>query len=450
MKVLVIGSGAREHTLVWKLAQSPRVKEVFAAPGNAGTAQITRNLNTPTQIATGLKPLAMTAGERIASPPGVARMARNDRENVDTLLKAVRENKIDLTVVGPEAPLAEGIVDRFSAEGLPIFGATRAAAEIETSKVFAKGLMQKYKIPCAKSASFSDFAEAKEYIQRQRAPIVVKADGLAAGKGVIIAESVPKAIEALISFMESKSLGVAGSKVVIEEFLNGKEMSAFIFTDGKTVVPVVPACDYKRVFDGDKGPNTGGMGSYSPPYFLTPALEKQVMETIMAPTVKALAAEGRPYRGVLYGGLMITPSGPKALEFNARFGDPEAQVILPRLKTDLVDIILAILENKLAEMKIEWSEDACVGVVMASGGYPGNYKTGFPIHGLNDVDKDIMVFHAGTKLADGQVVTNGGRVLTVAATGKTIAEARKKVYGNISRIMFEGAHYRKDIALIKK
>jgi phosphoribosylamine--glycine ligase len=309
--------------------------------------------------------------------------------------------------------------------------------------------MQKYKIPCARSASFSDFSEAKKYIQQQRPPIVIKADGLAAGKGVIIAETIPKAIEALSSFMESKILGAAGSRVVIEEFLNGKEMSAFVFTDGKAVVSVVPACDYKRVFDGDKGPNTGGMGSYSPPYFLTPALEKQVMETIMVPTVKALAAEGRPYKGILYGGLMITPSGPKALEFNARFGDPEAQVILPRLKTDLVDIILAILENKLAQMKIEWSEEACVGVVMASGGYPGSYKTGFPISGLNDVDKDIMVFHAGTKLSDGQVVTNGGRVLTVVATGKTIAEARKKVYDNISRIMFEGAHYRKDIALIK-
>ena len=457
------------------------MKEVFAAPGNAGTAQIAHNLNIPTQIASSFR-----------------RRTRNDRGNVDALMKVVRENKIDLTVVGPEAPLAEGIVDRFSAEGLPIFGATKAAAEIETSKVFAKELMQKYKIPCAKSASFSNFSEAKKYIQQQRPPIVIKADGLAAGKGVIIAESVPKAIEALSSFMESKSLGAAGSKVVIEEFLNGKEMSAFVFTDGKTVVPVVPACDYKRVFDGDQGPNTGGMGSYSPPYFLTPALGKQVMETIMVPTVKALAAEGRPYRGVLYGGLMITPDGPachssrlpelppagapacrssrgaagrqgerragrgsggqaggaagrpKALEFNARFGDPEAQVILPRLKTDLIDIIFAILENKLAQMKIEWREDACVGVVMASGGYPGNYKTGFPIHGLNDVDKDIMVFHAGTKLSDGQVVTNGGRVLTVVATGKTVAEARKKVYANITRISFEGAHYRKDIALVRK
>jgi len=414
----VVGGGGREHTLVWKVAQSPRVKEVFAAPGNAGTAQIAHNLN--------------------ISPT-----------DVDSLIKAVQENKIDLTVVGPEAPLAEGIVDKFSAKGLPIFGATRAAAEIETSKVFAKELMQKYNIPCACSASFSDFREAEKYVGQQKPPIVIKADGLAAGKGVIIAETIPKALEALSSIMEQKTLGKAGDKVVIEEFLTGKEMSAFVFTDGKAVVSMVPACDYKRVFDSDKGPNTGGMGSYSPPSFLTPTLEKQVLETIMAPAIKALADEGRPYRGVLYGGLMITPSGPKVLEFNARFGDPEAQVILPRLKTDLVEIILAILDNRLGKMNIEWREDACVGVVMASAGYPGSYKTGFPITGLNGIDQEIMVFHAGTKSASGQVVTNGGRVLTVVATGRTIAEARKKVYSNISRISFEGAHYRKDIALIK-
>jgi len=415
----VIGGGGREHTLVWKLAQSPRVKEVFAAPGNAGTAQIAHNLN--------------------ISPT-----------DVDSLIKAVEENKIDLTVVGPEAPLAEGVADKFSAKGLPIFGATRAAAEIETSKVFAKDLMQKHNIPCARSTSFADYAQAKEYIQKQTPPIVIKADGLAAGKGVIIAESIPKALEALSGIMEQKTLGAAGNRVVIEEFLTGKEMSAFVFTDGKSVVPMVPACDYKRVFDGDRGPNTGGMGSYSPPFFLTPALQKQALETIMAPAIKALAGEGRPYKGVLYGGLMITPSGPKVLEFNARFGDPEAQVILPRLKTDLVEIILAILDNRLEKMNIEWREDACVGVVMASAGYPGNYKTGFPITGLNGVDQEIMVFHAGTKSSSGQVVTNGGRVLTVAATGKTIAEARKKVYANISRIRFEGAHYRRDIALIRK
>jgi len=415
----VVGGGAREHTLVWKVAQSPRVKEVYATPGNAGTAQIAHNLN--------------------ISPT-----------DVDSLLKVAQENKIGLTVVGPEAPLAEGIVDKFSAKGLPIFGATRAAAEIETSKVFAKELMQKYNIPCARSASFSDFREAEKYIQQQRPPIVIKADGLAAGKGVIIAESVPKALEALAGIMEQKTLGKAGDKVVVEEFLTGKEMSAFAFTDGKAVVPMLPACDYKRVFDGDRGPNTGGMGSYSPPFFLTSALQKQVLETIMAPAIKALAGEGRTYKGVLYGGLMITPAGPKVLEFNARFGDPEAQVILPRLKTDLVEIILAILDNKLEKMKIEWREDACVGVVMASAGYPGSYKTGFPVTGLNGIDQEVMVFHAGTKSSSGQVVTNGGRVLTVAATGKTIAEARKKVYANISRIRFEGAHYRRDIALIRK
>jgi phosphoribosylamine--glycine ligase len=251
--------------------------------------------------------------------------------------------------------------------------------------------------------------------------------------------------------METKTLGTAGDRVVIEECLMGKEMSTFAFTDGKAVVPLVPACDYKRVDDGDQGPNTGGMGSYSPPYFYTARLGKTVQQTIMEPTVRAMAQEGTPYRGVLYGGLMITAQGPKALEFNARFGDPETQVVLPRLKTDLVEIILAVIEGKLDQMKITWSEDACVGVVMASGGYPGNYQTGLPITGLDNLDKDVIVFHAGTKIGeDGQVLTNGGRVLTVVAMGKTIAQAREKVYANIGRISFEGCHYRKDIAEINK
>ena len=334
---------------------------------------------------------------------------------------------------------------------MPIFGSTKAATQIESSKVFAKELMQKYNIPCARSASFSDYSQAKEYLQQQKPPIVIKADGLAAGKGVIVTDSIPQALEALSNFMESKTLGAAGNKVVIEEHLSGKEMSVFVFTDAHTVVPMVPACDYKRIYDGDQGPNTGGMGSYSPPHFFSPALDKAVRESIMEPAVKAMREEGRPYKGTLYGGLMITNNGPKVLEFNARFGDPEAQVTLPRLKTDLVDIMLAVINHNLDQIKIEWSEDACVGVVMASGGYPGSYKTGFPITGWDELDKDILVFHAGTKVGSmpGQVLTNGGRVLTVAATGKTIAEARQKVYHNISRIHFEGCHYRKDIAEIK-
>ena len=311
--------------------------------------------------------------------------------------------------------------------------------------------MQKYNIPCARSTSFSQYTEAKEYIKRQTPPIVVKADGLAAGKGVTVADSIPQALDALSNIIEAKAFGAAGDRVVIEERLSGREMSVFAFTDGKTVIPMVSACDYKPVFDGDQGPNTGGMGSYSPPYFMSPTLAKKVTETIMEPAVKAMAEERRLYRGVLYGGLMVTNDGPKVLEFNARFGDPEAQVTLPLLKTDLVDIMLAVIDNKLDQISVEWSEDACVGVVMASAGYPGSYKTGFPITGLDDLDQDILVFHAGTKVGSelGQVLTSGGRVLTVVATGKTIAEAREKVYANIPRIHFDGCHYRRDIALIK-
>jgi len=325
------------------------------------------------------------------------------------------------------------------------------SAQIEASKVFAKQLMQKYNIPCARSASFSNYAQAKEYVQKQRPPVVIKADGLAAGKGVVVAESTEQALDALASFMESKTLGAAGEQIIIEEHLSGQEMSAFAFTDGITVVPMVPACDYKRIFDTDRGPNTGGMGSYSPPYFLSSQLEMSVRETIMVPAVKALRQEGRPYRGVLYGGLMITKNGPKVLEFNARFGDPETQVVLPRLKADLLDIIVAVVDNKLDRVKIQWREEACVGVVMASAGYPGSYQTGFPISGLNEVDREVMVFHAGTKdgPAPGEVVTSGGRVLTVVATGKHLTEARKKVYNNISRIHFKGCQYRRDIAEIK-
>jgi len=308
--------------------------------------------------------------------------------------------------------------------------------------------MQKYNIPCARSTSFSEYTKAKKYIQQQTLPVVIKANGLAAGKGVTIAYSIPQALEALSNIMESKAFGAAGDKVVIEECLSGKEMSAFAFTDGNIVIPMVAACDYKRVYDGDQGPNTGGMGSYSPPHFMSPTLAKTTKETIMEPAVKAMDKEKRPYKGVLYGGLMITNDGPKVLEFNARFGDPESQVTLPLLKTDLVDILLAVINGNLEQINVEWSEDACVGVVMASAGYPGSYKTGFPITGVDELDKDILVFHAGTKLGSepGQVLTNGGRVLTVVATGETIAEAREKVYYNISRIHFEGCHYRKDMA----
>jgi len=319
-------------------------------------------------------------------------------------------------------------VDRFQILGIPIFGPTKGAAQLESSKVFAKQLLHNYGIPSAQSKSFEEYSRAVDYVKQQTPPVWIKADGLAAGKGAIFAASIAQALDILSSLMESKALGTAGDAVVIEECLIGKEMSSFAFTDGKIVVPMVDACDYKRINDGDKGLNTGGMGSYSPPCFYTPELGKKVQETIMEPTVKAMNKEKRPYKGILYGGLMITEEGPKVIEFNARFGDPEAQVVLRRLKTDLVDIMLAVIDGELDRVDIELSEEACVGVVMASGGYPSSYKTG----------------------PDGIVLTNGGRILTVTAMGQTLTEAREKVYANISRIHFEGCHYRNDIALIEE
>lgn len=414
MKVMVIGGGAREHTLVWKLRQSPRVKEIYVAPGNAGTGLVAENLDI-------------------------------EATDLEALTQAAQKRKIDLAVIGPEAPLAAGIVDLFENSGIATFGPTKEATKIESSKVFAKELMARYGIPCAQSRSFSSFKQAEDYVKIQRLPIVVKADGLAAGKGSIIAHSIDEAVKALSEIMEQRIFGNAGDQVLVEECLTGKEVSLLAFTDGKTVVPMVPACDYKRVFDGDQGPNTGGMGSYSPPNFFDEELMSTVREIILEPTVRALAKEGKPYKGVLYAGLMITEEGPKVLEFNARFGDPENQVMLPRLKSDMVDIMLAVIDGTLDRIKVEWSDEACVGVVMASGGYPGSYKTGFPIEGLDKIDEGILVFHAGTKAKQGVIYTNGGRVLTVAATGKTIAEARDRVYGNIGYIHFEGCHYRKDI-----
>ena len=397
------------------------MEEIYAVPGNAGIAQIAHNLDT--------------------NPSNMAELA-----------KVVREKGIELVVIGPEVLLAEGIVDRFQSIGIPTFGPTKGATQIESSKAFAKGLMQKYGIPCARGVCFSDYGQAKEYVMQQTLPIVIKADGLAAGKGVTVADTIPQALDALSSIMEPKIPGAAGDRVVIEECLSGKEISCFVFTDSRTVVPMVSACDYKRIYDGDKGPNTGGMGSYSPPYFYTSELAETVNKTIMEPAVKAMDKEKRLYHGVLYGGLMITDEGPKVIEFNARFGDPEAQVTLPRLKTDLVDISLAVINGNLDQIDVEWSDDACVGVVMASGGYPGSYETGFPITGWDKLDEGIMVFHAGTRIGSepGQVLTNGGRVLTVVAMGSTLAEAREKVYANISRIHFEGCYYRKDIAEIKE
>ncbi|RLC96160.1 MAG: phosphoribosylamine--glycine ligase [Chloroflexi bacterium] len=415
MRVMVVGGGAREHTLAWKLRSSSKVEQLYVAPGNAGTGAIAQNLDvSPTDI--------------------------------QSLASAAREHRIDLTVVGPEAPLAAGIVDFFQKEGLRIFGPTQAATRIESSKVFAKGLMQKYGIPCARGQVFSSRSEAVDYVRSRPAPIVIKADGLAAGKGVTVASSQQEALEALDNLMQKKVLGAAGEKVVIEERLTGKEVSLLAFTDGESVCPMVPACDYKPVFDGNRGPNTGGMGSYSPPAFFGQREVEEVKHTILEPAVRGMAQEGAPYIGVLYAGLMVTSDGVKVLEFNARFGDPETQVILPQLKTDLVDLMLATIEGRLGGAKMEWSDRPCVGVVMASGGYPGRYRTGLPITGLDTLDKDILVFHAGTAISGDNLVTSGGRVLTLVASGANLDEARARVYAVLPRVRFEGCHYRTDIA----
>ncbi len=418
MKVLVIGGGGREHALAWKIARSPRVSKVFITPGNAGTALVGENLN--------IYPA-----------------------DIEALGKAASDRTVDLVVIGPEVPLSTGIVDHFDSLGIPAFGPTRAAAQLESSKVFARRLMEKYGITCPAGAIFSSRAEAQEYLKHRTPPFVIKVDGLAAGKGAIIANSLPEADKALSDIMEAKVFGSAGDRVLIDEFLSGQEGSLIAFTDGKTISPMLPACDYKKIQDGDHGPNTGGMGSYSPPGFFPAELVDRATSTVLVPAVRAMASEGITYKGVIYAGLMVTDKGElSVLEFNCRFGDPETQAILPLLKTDLVDILLAVVEDKLGQMKVEWSDDACVGVVMASAGYPGSYKTGFPINGLNKIDRDLMVFHSGTRLGDdGIVYTNGGRVLTVVGTGSNIANAREKVYCSLPDIYFDGCHYRKDIAL---
>ena len=417
MKVMVIGGGGREHTLVWKITQSPKVNKVFVAPGNAGTALIAENLDIhPTDI--------------------------------EALGETAKAKGIDLVVVGPEVPLALGIVDYFDSLGIPVFGPTKAAAQIESSKVFARNLMEKYGIPCPKGTVFTSYPEACEYLERQQPPIVVKADGLAAGKGVIITSSMQEAAKALSDIMKARIFGSAGDKVLLDEYLIGRELSLIAFTDGKTVSPMVPACDYKKIWDNDQGPNTGGMGSYSPPGFFPAELVEKTTDTILLPAVKAMASEGITYKGVLYAGLMVTDKELLVLEFNCRFGDPETQVVLPLLKTDLVDILLAVIQGNLDQVKIEWSSEACVGVVMASAGYPGSYRKDLPIKGLDKVNKNLLIFHAGTRLGDdGIVYTNGGRVLSLVGIGKDVAEVREKVYSNISKIYFEGCHYRKDIAL---
>lgn len=438
MKVLVVGSGSREHTLVWKLLLSPQVDQVFCAPGNAGTGALAYNV-----------PIAA--------------------DNIPALTDWAASNQIDLTIVGPERPLIGGIVDSFRRISLRVFGPTAAASAIEGSKAWTKELLTKYNIPTAGAEVLTDFAQTEAALDRCSYPMVVKADGDAAGKGVVIAKDRAEALAAIESFMVDKALGRAGERVLLEEFLEGVELSVLTFTDGKTIVPMVPACDYKRVGDNDQGPNTGGMGAYAPAGFATPELMETIQKTILEPTIAAMAAEGRPYSGVLYAGLMVTAGGPKVLEYNCRFGDPETQVVLPLLKTDLVDVVNAVLDGRLDQQAIEWDGRACCGVVLASQGYPGDYPTGLPITGLDDLEDGILVFQGGTKIGpvtsrvdafgrlkkellmdtDGPtaVLTSGGRVLTVAACGDTMAEARDAAYRNVERIQFNGRHYRSDIAL---
>jgi phosphoribosylamine--glycine ligase len=417
MKVLVVGGGGREHALCFKLSQSDRVEELYCAPGNAGIAQ------------------CATCVDIGAS-------------DIDRLVAFAKEMDIGLTVIGPEDPLCRGIVDRFEDAGLRVFGPRQQAAELEGSKVFSKRIMTQYLIPTATSRTFDDYERAASFMEGADFPIVIKADGLAAGKGVFIAKTFEEADEALQACFIEKRFGDAGQCVLIEEYLQGEEASVLAFTDGQTIAVLPTARDHKRAYDNDEGPNTGGMGAFSPAPALSAALMDQVVGQVLVPTVHAMNREGRSYKGMLYAGLMLTKGGPKVLEFNVRFGDPEAQPVLMRLKTDLVDLLEAVLDERLGEITLEYDERPSCCIVMASEGYPAPGPLGRPISGLDEVDKDpdVHVFHAGTTMRDDQVVTSGGRVLGVTALGDTIEQARDRAYANVAKIEFGGAHYRRDIA----
>lgn len=419
MRILLIGGGGREHALAWKLVQSPKVEKLYAAPGNPGMALLQKceciNLN-------------------VDDLEGVADYAE--------------EKSIDLTVVGPEAPLVAGLADVFKRRGLPVFGPSKAAAQLEGSKAFSKELMAKYNIPTAFFKICEDIETAKAYVEEKGAPIVVKADGLAAGKGVVVAMTKAEALEAIDEMMGDHKFGAAGARLVLEEYMEGEEASLLAFTDGKTVVPMIAAQDHKRVFDGDEGPNTGGMGTYAPAPVMTDILRLKATELILKPVVEAMAKEGSPYQGCLYAGLMIKGDSVKVVEFNCRFGDPETQVVLPLLDGDLAEIMLACATGTLDKAEVAWHDKAAVCVVMASGGYPESYEKGKEITGLAaaEEDKDVVVFHAGTKEAEGKIVTSGGRVLGVTAVDSSIKAARDRAYAAVEKIAFEKNFYRKDIA----
>ena len=416
MKILVVGGGGREHALVWKIVQSPKVSKVYCAPGNAG----------------------------ISEQATLVPIQAND---LNGLLEFALKEKIDLTVVGPEDPLTRGIVDLFESKGLLIFGANKKAAEIEGSKAFAKEMMKKYRIPTAFYEIFDNRDEAVRYIRNQGAPIVVKADGLAAGKGVIVCKTVEEAIHSVDQIMVEKMFGNAGNRVVVEEYLVGEEASYIAFTDGKTNHPLASSQDHKAILDGDQGPNTGGMGAYSPAPVVTDEVHEKIIEKILRPIIYGMGEEGRPYQGVLYAGLMIHEGHPKVLEFNARFGDPETQPALMRMKGDIVPILEACMQGTLSRHRIEWDNRASVCVVLASQGYPGDYQKGKIIEGLKEVSQmeKVFVFHAGTILKDGQVITNGGRVLGVTGLGEDISRAIESTYQAVKKISWEGVYYRTDI-----
>jgi phosphoribosylamine--glycine ligase len=416
MRTLVVGGGGREHTLVWKLASSPLVDKVFATPGNAGMAELAECVDIKAEDLTGLADFA-------------------------------EKNSVDLTVVGPELPLTLGIVDEFEKRSLKILGPTKSAAEIEGSKVFAKEFMKKHHIPTASFKIFDNPDQASDFIRSSDLPLVIKADGLAAGKGAVIVEDTSSALSTIRKMMVEKVFGQAGSQVVIEDFLQGEEITILAFTDGETIFPMVSSQDHKKIFEGDRGPNTGGMGAYAPTTMVDDRMMRRVYDEILEPTLAGLKSEGRTFKGILYAGLMITDLGPKVMEFNCRFGDPETQVILPLLKSDLAEILLSIVEGELSLLEVEWNDNYAVCVVLASGGYPEKYEKGKEIFGLNKAKQmeNVLIFHAGTQRQKGRILTNGGRVLGVTGTDKSMEKAIQKAYSAVNKIEFEGMQYRKDI-----
>lgn len=421
MKILVIGSGGREHALVWKISQSPLVKKIYCAPGNAGI-----------------------------SDPELVSVAENvniESTDITGLVEFAIKNSMDLTVVGPELPLTLGIVNEFEKKGLKIFGPSKEAAEIEGSKVFAKYMMKKYKIPTAKYESFDSPDKAKDYISKIGVPVVIKADGLAAGKGVIICNSIDEAVEAVDSIMVEKVFGTAGNNVIIEEYLKGEEVSFMVFSDGEDMLPIASAQDHKQIYDGDRGPNTGGMGAYSPAPVITDKMSKEIIDTVIKPLISGMKKEGKIYKGILYAGLMIVNGSPFVLEFNCRFGDPETQPILMRMKSDIVPVMMSVVEGRLKGKEIQWTDEPSVCVVMAAGGYPDKYEKGREIKGLDEAKKveNLVVFHAGTSKINDKVVTNGGRVLGVTSLGTNFEDAINRAYKGVSLIKWDGAYYRRDI-----